>query len=84
MRRFFSLFTAALAFCLLALVLSAPTTLNGARAAGQTLQEKCDECSIRNIERFNHCLAVHGENEIRCYDQFNEGVVICFRNFCEQ
>ena len=84
MRRFLSPFTAALAFCLLALVLSAPSAFNGARAAGQTLQEKCDECSIRNIEQFNHCLAVHGENDIRCYDQFNEGVVICFRNFCEQ
>jgi hypothetical protein len=23
-------------------------------------------------------------NHIPCYDQYNEGVVICHRNFCEQ
>ncbi len=84
MRRLFSLFTAAIAFCLLALVLSTPAAFNGVRAEGQTLQEKCDECSIRNNERFEQCLAVHGQEELRCYDQFNEGVVICYRNFCEQ
>ncbi len=84
MRRFLSPFTAALAFCLLALVLSAPAAFNGARAEGKTLQEKCDECSIRNNEQFEHCLAIHGQDELRCYDQFNEGVVHCYRNFCEQ
>jgi hypothetical protein len=29
-------------------------------------------------------VAVHGEAEPRCYDQYNEGVVHCYRNFCEQ
>lgn len=46
--------------------------------------ERCEECQAGVGARFNQCIAVHGENEQRCYDDFNEGIVRCFRNFCEQ
>ncbi len=82
MRRPFPIFTAALIFCLLALVLAAPARTG--RAEGTDLQEKCDNCMRWVAQRFNQCVAVHGENEVRCYDEFNQGVVICHRNFCEQ
>ena len=84
MRKPVSYFTAGVMFFMLMLVLSVPTTKRTVKAQGQTLQEKCDACTIRNNERFEQCLAVHGQDHIPCYDQFNEGVVICHRNFCEQ
>ena len=83
MRKPLSYFTAGVMFFMLLLTLSVPTE-RAVKAQGKTLQEKCDDCSIRNNERFEQCLAVHGQDHIPCYDQFNEGVVICFRNFCEQ
>jgi|GEM_PF-1412132 len=82
MRRPFSLFTAALIFCLLALLLAAPASPGSAQ--GADLQQKCDNCIRWVAERYNQCVAVHGESDIRCSDQFNEGIVICHRNFCEQ
>ncbi|HEX5706116.1 MAG TPA: hypothetical protein VFX96_02390 [Pyrinomonadaceae bacterium] len=81
MRRSFVIYFAALVFAL-ALTLSSPFTTRTVNSAD--LQEKCDDCNIRNNRQFEHCLTVHGINEQRCYDQFNEGVVHCFRNFCEQ
>ncbi|HKO97436.1 MAG TPA: hypothetical protein VJU86_10610 [Pyrinomonadaceae bacterium] len=84
MRKPLSYFTAVVMLVMLMLVLSAPVAEHRVTAAGQTLQEKCDECNIRNNEQFMHCLAVHGQDELRCYDQYNAGVVHCFRNFCEQ
>ena len=84
MRKPLSYFTAVVMFVMLMLVLSAPVAERRVQAQGQTLQEKCDECMLRVQSRFEQCLAVHGENHIPCYDQFNDGVVICFRNFCEQ
>ncbi len=80
MRRIFTYLTAAIIICLLALALSTPTALRTVKAAD--LQEKCDDCNIRNNRRFEHCIAV--SNDQRCYDQYNAGVVHCFRNFCEQ
>ena len=84
MRKPLSYFTAIAMFFMLTLVLSVPVTERGVKADGQTLQEKCDRCTIRNNEQFEHCLAIHGQNHLPCYDQYNEGVVICYRNFCEQ
>jgi hypothetical protein len=83
MRRALTYFTAVVMLVGLMLVLSAPAERR-VKADGQTLQEKCDDCSIRNQRQFEHCLAIHGEDHIPCYDQFNAGVVHCFRNFCEQ
>jgi hypothetical protein len=84
MRKPLSYFTAVVMFVMLMLILSAPVGERRVNAEGKTLQEKCDECSVRNNEQFQHCLAIHGEDHFPCYDQYNEGVVICFRNFCEQ
>jgi hypothetical protein len=82
MRKFFACFTAVLILCLLALALSTPVTVRVVKAAD--LQEKCDDCNRINFEQYEHCVAIHGLNEQRCSDQYNEGVVHCFRNFCEQ
>ena len=84
MRKPLSYFIAGVMFFLLVFATSAPVAERGVKADGQTLQEKCDACSVRNNERFEQCLAVHGQDHIPCYDKFNEGVVHCFRNFCEQ
>lgn len=82
MRRVLSSVSAALVFVALALALFQPQSIRTAKAAD--LQEKCDDCTIRNFRQFEHCTEVHGINHIPCYDQYNEGVVHCFRNFCEQ
>ena len=82
MRRFLTSLSAALVFVALALVLFQPYPARTARAAD--INEKCLDCSIRNQRQFDHCLEIHGIDHIPCYDQFNDGVVQCFRNFCEQ
>jgi hypothetical protein len=74
--------SAAVLFVAVALVLFQPYPARTVRAAD--INEKCLDCSVRNNRQFEHCLEVHGINHIPCYDQFNAGVVICFRNFCEQ
>ena len=82
MKRVLSTLATALVFVALALVLFQPQTTRTARAAD--IHEKCEDCTIRNNQRFEQCLEVHGINHIPCYDQYNAGVVICYRNFCEQ
>lgn len=82
MRRVLSSLSAALVFVALALVLFQPQATRTARAAD--IHERCEDCTIRNIQRFEQCLAVQGQDHIPCYDKYNEGVVICHRNFCEQ
>ena len=84
MRRPLSYFTAVVMFLMLTLTLAAPVGEREVKAQGKTLQEKCDDCVIGVNQRFEQCVAVHGEQHIPCYDQFNEGIVICYRNFCEQ
>ena len=84
MRRPLSYFTAFVMFLMLMLTLAAPVSERRVKAQGKTLQEKCDECVLRVQERFDQCLAVHGQDHLPCYDQFNEGIVNCYRNFCEQ
>jgi hypothetical protein len=73
---------AVLLFVALALVLFQPYQARTVRAAD--LQEKCNNCMAWVKHRFDQCLEVHGIDYIPCYDQFNDGVVVCFRNFCEQ
>ena len=82
MKRVLSTLSAALVLVALALVLFQPHASRTARAAD--IHEKCEDCTIRNNQRFEQCTEVHGINHIPCYDQYNEGVVICYRNFCEQ
>ncbi|HEX8500495.1 MAG TPA: hypothetical protein VF659_07895 [Pyrinomonadaceae bacterium] len=82
MKRILSSLTAVLAFVALALALSQPYAVRTARAAD--INEKCEDCTVRNAQRYEQCIAVHGETDQRCGEQYNEGVVICYRNFCEQ
>jgi hypothetical protein len=71
-------------FFTLMLTPSIPIAQRSVKADGKTLQEKCDDCMLRTQRQFDHCLAIHGQDHTPCYDQFNEDVVICHRNFCEQ
>lgn len=82
MRRVLSSLSAALVFVALALVLFQPQATRTARAAD--INEKCNDCTARNAERYEQCIAIHGETDTRCGDHYNEGVIHCFRNFCEQ
>ena len=82
MKRLMTSLSAVLLFVALALVLFQPYQARTVRAAD--LQEKCDNCMAHVQARFDQCLEVHGIDHIPCYDQFNDGVVQCFRNFCEQ
>lgn len=83
MRRVLSSLSAALLFVALALVLFQPyPAVRTARAAD--INEKCNDCTVRNAERYNQCIAVHGELDSRCGEQYNQGVINCYRNFCEQ
>ena len=84
MKKTISYFTTLVMFVTLVLALSAPVAERSVKADGQTLQEKCDACLIRINDRFEQCVAVHGQDHIPCYDQFNDGIVHCYRNFCEQ
>ncbi|HVF55335.1 MAG TPA: hypothetical protein VM934_04245 [Pyrinomonadaceae bacterium] len=81
MRKSFVYLAATIVFAL-ALVFSQPSTIPTVKAAD--LQEKCDECNIRNFRQYEHCVEIHGLDDVDCSDQFNAGVVHCFRNFCEQ
>jgi methylase of polypeptide subunit release factors len=74
--------SAALTLVALALVLFHPYPARTVRAAD--INEKCADCTARNAQRYEQCIAIHGETDQRCGEQYNEGVVHCFRNFCEQ
>lgn len=82
MRRLLTSLSAALIFVALALVLFQPYPARTVRAAD--INEKCNDCTVRNNAQFEHCLEIHGINHIPCYDAYNAGVVHCYRNFCEQ
>lgn len=82
MRRFLTSLTAALTFVALALVLFQPYSTRTVKAAD--IHERCLDCTVRNFERYENCVALHGLDEVRCADQYNHGVVICYREFCEQ
>jgi hypothetical protein len=82
MKRVLSSLSAALVLVALALVLFQPYPAGTARAAD--INEKCNDCTARNAERYEQCIAIHGELGSRCGEQYNEGVIHCFRNFCEQ
>lgn len=84
MRKLLSYSIGVVLFFTLMFTPSIPTAQRTVKAAGKTLQEKCDDCTIRNNQQFEQCVAIHGQDHIPCYDQYNEGVVICYRNFCEQ
>jgi hypothetical protein len=82
MRRLLTSLSAALVFVALALVLFQPFPARTAKAAD--VNERCNDCTVRNAQRYEQCIAIHGETESRCGDQYNQGVVNCYREFCEQ
>lgn len=82
MRRLMTSLSAALLFVALALVLFHPYPARTARAAD--IHERCLDCTVRNFERYERCVEQHGLDDVRCSDQYNQGVVICYREFCEQ
>lgn len=83
MRRPFTYISAALMFCVLMLTFSLPSTTRTVKAGD--LQERCDRCTIKNAERYDKCLATKPlEDQQQCHDEYNEGVVHCYKNFCEQ
>jgi hypothetical protein len=82
MKRVLSSLSAALIFVALALTLFQPYPARTARAAD--IHEKCEDCSARNARQLEQCEEIHGTGHIPCYDKYNEGVVHCYRNFCEQ
>ena len=58
----------------------------GTRVAAQQgpPPERCEECNATCHQHLSQCEAVFGTTELRCYDQYNECVVHCYRHFCEQ
>ncbi len=82
MKRTFAYLSAALTFCALMLTLSLPQTVRTVKAADEA--EKCNDCLARIAAKFQHCQAVFGELEARCYEEINRETINCYRNFCEQ
>ena len=82
MRRLLTSLSAALVLVALALVLFQPYPTRTVQAAD--INERCNDCTVRNAQRYEQCIAIHGEADTRCGDQYNQGVVICYREFCEQ
>lgn len=82
MRRFLTSLSAALVLVALALVLFQPYSTRTAKAAD--IHERCNDCTVRNAQRYEQCIAIHGETDPNCGEQYNQGVINCYRNFCEQ
>lgn len=86
MRRMLTSFAPALLLCLVALAAPAPPARTAEAAAAPP--DRCEECMVGVQARYDQCLAQFDQftdpRAQRCHDQYNEGVVQCFRNFCEQ
>jgi hypothetical protein len=81
MRRLLTSLSAALVFVALALVLFQPYPGRTVRAAD--INEKCNDCLVRTQKQYEKCQEQFGFDN-RCDDAFNEDIVHCYRNFCEQ
>jgi uncharacterized membrane protein len=82
MKRTFAYVSAALTFCLMMLALSLPATTRTVKAAD--INEKCNDCLARTAAHYNQCVATFGELDPRCGEHFNQDIIHCYRNFCEQ
>jgi hypothetical protein len=38
----------------------------------------------RVADHYNQCIATLGETDPRCGERFNQDIINCYRNFCEQ
>jgi hypothetical protein len=81
MRRSFVL-TIALVLFVLALVSPTPYATRKAEAANLSPSDFCTPCLVAVDRRQEICLAAGGSAQF-CGDQFNRGIVFCFRYFCE-
>ena len=77
-RRIFTFLSTALLFFVLTLAVSYTTQTVKAQNP-----DRCIPCQVSCSEHQDQCYAVHGFDEIRCGDQFNQCIVRCFREFCE-
>ena len=78
MRRPLTYFTAALIFCLMMLTFSLPTT----RTAKAANPDRCVQCQVKVQEKYDRCIA-NDPTDPTCGDEFNEGIVHCYRHWCE-
>jgi len=79
MRRLFAFFSAAVICFALTLAISYST-----RTVKAQNPDRCNPCVAQCGAHQEQCYAIHGLDELRCADQFNECIVRCFREFCEQ
>jgi hypothetical protein len=81
MRRPLTHFSAALILLVLMLTFSLSFTTPTAKAV-QPL-DKCEECQRKVQAEYDRCIAKN-PTDPRCGDNFNEGIVHCYRHWCEQ
>lgn len=81
MRRSF-LLAIALVFFMLALVSPMPPAARTVEAAPPPPTDLCTPCLIFVDRRQEACLAAGGSPQF-CGDQFNRGIVFCYRYFCQ-
>ena len=82
MRKSFVSLSLAVVFCVLALLLSTPYAARTAEAAPQQ-PDPCQKCLEKLARDFDKCEAKYGVSQ-RCYDQFNNDVIVCYATVCEQ
>lgn len=83
MRRPFTYFIAAVAFCVLMLTLS--LSLGTPTAKAGDIHERCLNCQVKAQRQYDACLAKYPvEEQQKCHDGFNSDISHCFKNFCEQ
>lgn len=81
MKRTFPCLTVALVFCVLSLLVSTPYATRTAKAAA--LKDRCNDCLILVGQHYEQCQKNHPLS-LKCDEKFNEDVIHCYRNFCEQ
>ena len=77
-------FTSALVFSVLALVVSTPFASRTVRA-DEIKKDKCIPCLAKVQRDYEKCIEQAGAETPECGDQvFNPGIVECFATVCEQ
>ena len=74
------MFSVTLVLFVLALVFSSPFS---ARTVKADQPDPCVKCQEKVQRDFEHCEAKYGVSQF-CYDQFNNGIIVCYATVCEQ
>lgn len=82
MRKSFVGLTLAVVFCVLTLVFSPSFATRTATASAQQ-PDPCQKCLEKLARDFDKCEEKYGVS-LRCYDQFNNDVIVCYATVCEQ